>query len=73
MIEDIHQPYFFYGTLTLLTHIHMTLIMDADQYKAYPYEVQTIMATKIQHRSMRRSLDIATRHTMYIYAIQTQI
>ena len=45
--------------------VHMTFIMDADQCNANPCEVQTIMATKIQHRSMQRRLKLVHKNQTY--------
>ena len=48
-----------------MIHIHMTLIMAADQYKADPCEVQTIMATRIQRRSMQRKIKLGHSYQTY--------
>ena len=43
----------------------MNLIMVANQYKVDPCEVQTIMATKIQRRSMQRRLKFGHCYQTY--------
>ena len=51
--------------MNTLIHIYMNLIMATESYKEDPYEVQTIMATRIRHQSMRRRLKLGHSYQTY--------